>query len=158
MRENDRSNLGRIGLTLGLLVALTFGMTGCMATVPLASAERDAESKQFSTPPEGKAGVYIYRTSVLGMAVKKKVRMDGTPLGKVAYKTFSYTEVPSGKHTVSTKSEFGYNSLVFTADEGALYFFEQYLYPGILIGGSSNFKTVSEEKGKAEVLMCKQIQ
>ena len=145
----------RIGL-MGVLIAFVSMVTGC-ASVPLASTETDAARKRFDPPTEEKAGVYVYRTSSIGQALKKTVCVDEIPLGRTAPNTYFYIEVDPGKHTVSTESEFGYNSLDFIADAGVNYFFEQYLKMGIFVGGA-NVKAVSQEKGKAEVLKCKLAQ
>ena len=157
MSKNDRSNLGRIGLTLGLLAMLAFGTTGCVAKIPLASADKDAARKQFGAPSEGTAGVYVYRISTVGTALKRELRINDTSLGKSAPKTYFYTEVSPGEHTLSTESEFGYNFLNFTANEGALYFFKQYIKMGVFVGGS-NLESVSEATGKKDVLKCKLAQ
>ena len=142
-------------VTLGMAATLMF-LSGC-AQVPLASAEADAARKRFDQPEEGKAGVYVYRTSGIGGALKKTVCVDETPLGKTAPNTYFYTEVKPGSHNISTESEFGYNSLDFTANAGVNYFFEQYIKMGVFVGGS-NLRPVSEAKGKAEVLKCKLAQ
>src|SRR5512145_2349153 len=59
-----------------LLVLVTFAfsvyLTGC-ATVPMAPTADDQLRKQFSSPGEGKAGLYIYRNSTFGAALTKVV-------------------------------------------------------------------------------------
>lgn len=43
---------------------------GC-ASVPMESAERTEQVKQFLAPPNNSAGLYIYRDSAVGTALKK---------------------------------------------------------------------------------------
>jgi len=137
-------------ITLGLLV------TGC-ASVPLASPEADSTAKRFVPPTDGKASVYIYRNSFVGQALKKTVSVDNRALGETANKVFFHTTVTPGSHQLSTQSEFGDNTLNFTANAGMNYFFEQYIKMGVFVGGA-NLKAVSEDEGKANVLKCRLAQ
>jgi hypothetical protein len=59
----------KIGVTLTLLSASL--ITGC-ASVLMASSEADQAKKEFSAPSDGKSGLYIYRNSSLGAALKKQ--------------------------------------------------------------------------------------
>lgn len=137
-------------ITFGLLV------TGC-ASVPLASPEADAAAKQFAPPSDGKASVYIYRNCFVGQALTKTVSIDNRALGKTSNKVFFHTTVTPGSHQLSTESEFGDNTLNFTANAGMSYFFEQYIKMGVFVGGA-NLKAVSEGEGKANVLKCRLAQ
>jgi hypothetical protein len=152
--ESERTS--RIGRVLGLLAMLVFFVTGC-ASVPLASAEADAARKRFDPPADGKAGVYVYRDSFVGQALKKTVSMDGKALGATSNKVYFFKEVEPGPHIISTQSEFGDNSLDFNASPGLNHFFEQYIKMGVFVGGA-NIKAVSESEGKAGVLRCKLAQ
>ena len=59
------------------LVSLLF--SGC-ASVPMESETVSAQAKSFSPPADGNTGLYIYRSSGLGTAIKKDkingVRLD----------------------------------------------------------------------------------
>ena len=145
-----------IKLLLGTAMMLGLFVTGC-ASVPLASPEADATAKRFAAPADGKAGVYIYRNSFVGQALKKTVSVDGRVLGATANKVYFYTTVTPGAHTLSTESEFGDNTLEFTANAGLNYFFEQYIKMGVFVGGA-NLKADSNEEGKENVLKCKLAQ
>lgn len=64
---------------------------------------------------------------------------------------FFYHEVKGNKaHTISTESEFSPNNLTITMKGGALYFVEQYIKPGVFVGGA-NLKQVSSNIGKQEI-------
>lgn len=133
-----------------LIVLSTLIFTGC-ASVPMASNERDSEAKKFSAPSEGNAGVYIYRNSFVGQALKKDIFIDGKKIGESANKVYFFKELPAGEHTFSTESEFSPNDLVLTLESGLNYFIEQYIKMGVFVGGA-NLKQVSEEEGKKQVL------
>lgn len=137
--------------TFVLLVSLA-ALVGC-ASVPLAPKENDAAAKRFAAPSSASAGVYIFRNSFVGQALKKSVSIDGKVIGKTANKTYFYKIVAPGSHTLSTESEFGENSIVFEAAGGKNYYARQYIKMGVLVGGS-NLEMVSEEEGRKEVLEC----
>lgn len=143
-------NFRRFSVVAVLLASMLFA--GC-ASVPMASKEEDAAAKAFKAPAADKAGVYIYRDSNFGAAVKKLVSLDGKALFQSAPKTYIYTEVQPGKHTVSTESEFGDNTLDFVAEAGKNQFFRNYIKMGVFVGGA-NLEAVSEEDGKSGVQEC----
>lgn len=63
-------------LRIPLLILLCTGLiTGC-ASVPMASADRDAQLKRFSPPAGNNSGLYVYRNSFIGQALKKTVYLD----------------------------------------------------------------------------------
>ncbi len=124
--------------------------SGC-ASVPMAPASQDAKLKTFAAPAPDRAGIYIYRNSFLGKALKKNVYVDGKFLGESANKVYFYTDVPPGRHTVATESEFSDNSLTFEAEGGFNYFIRQYIKLGVFVGGA-NVELVPKEEGKKNVL------
>lgn len=125
-------------------------MVGC-ASVPMAPAAEDVALKTFAPPADGKAGLYVYRNSVVGQALKKNVYLDGEFLGESANKTYFYRQVEPGQHTVSTESEFSDNALSVTLQEGINHFIRQYIKIGVFVGGA-NLELVSESEGKEGVL------
>ncbi len=78
----------------------------------MASLEEDKAKKQFFSPPVDKSGLYIYRNSTFGSALKKSVYVDRILIGESAPMTYFYKEVDAGKHTLSTESEFSDNDLI----------------------------------------------
>ncbi|MEX2327980.1 MAG: DUF2846 domain-containing protein [Pseudomonadales bacterium] len=99
------------------------------------------------------SAIYVFRVSTFGSALKKTVMIDGVPLGQSAPKTYFYKEVSPGDHTLATESEFGENTLVINTEAGKLYFVEQYIKLGVMVGGA-NLKLVDEAKGRENVLKC----
>lgn len=141
-------------LRIPLLILLCTGLiTGC-ASVPMASADRDAQLKRFSPPAGNNSGLYVYRNSFIGQALKKTVYLDKKIIGETANKVYFYKLIKPGSHLIATSSEFGNNGLTFTAVAGKNYFVRQYIKPGLIVGGA-NVAMVNESTGKKEVLQCK---
>lgn len=127
-------------------------LQGC-ASVPMASSEQDAALKAFPKPTANNAGLYVFRNTFGGQALKKNVLIDGTFIGETANKVYFYKEITPGQHTLSTESEFSDNAISFQAASGKNYFAEQEIKMGVFVGGAA-IKMVSEEDGKTEVLEC----
>ncbi|MGE4260033.1 MAG: DUF2846 domain-containing protein [Shewanella sp.] len=129
---------------------LAFVLGGC-ASVPMESTKVSNEAKQFSEPPAGKAGLYIYRDSFVGKALKKDVWLDGECVGETAPDTFFYKIVDGNTtHTVSTESEFSPNDVSLKTDTGKNYFIRQYIKLGLFVGGAG-VEVIDEDKGKEAV-------
>lgn len=140
-------------LLLLIILIASSTLIGC-ATVPMASLEDDQARKQFAAPAEGTSGLYIFRDSSLGAALKKSVFVDDALLGETASNTYFYKEVSPGEHKVSTESEFSNNDLMVQTESGKNYFIRQYIKLGMFVGGA-NLELVSEEEGQKGVLECK---
>lgn len=135
------------------IVVFLFAISGC-ASVPMAPKDQDLALKKFTPPPIDKAGLYIYRNTFGGQALKKTLSIDGKVIGETANKVYFYKLISPGQHTLATESEFSDNSIIFEAMGGRNYFAEQYIKVGVFVGGA-NVKMVDEEEGKTEVLKCK---
>ena len=140
-----------------LLVGLLAGsalVTGC-ASVPMASVEKDAQTKTFSVKPD-KANIYVYRNESMGAAVKMDVELNGKPIGQTAAKTYFSLEVAPGKHTLVSKAE---NDAVLDvpAEAGKNYFVWQEVKMGLLYA-RNKLMLVDEETGKTGVAECKLIE
>lgn len=131
------------------LVAVVL-VSGC-ASVDMASKEASSKAKQFNPPASGNAGVYIYRNSFGGKALKKDVWIDGKCIGETAPDVFFYTEVEGDKtHMVETESEFSPNALELMFSAGKHYFIRQFLKIGVFIGGA-DLEAVPEEQGRKDI-------
>jgi hypothetical protein len=88
-----------------LLAAIAFvlALSGC-ASVPMGDAGQDAALKTFKVAPD-RAGIYIYRNESMGGAIRMDVTIDGVTLGQTAARTYLYTEVSPGFHTIVSKAE-----------------------------------------------------
>lgn len=84
------------------LLALAL-LAGC-ASVPMGTAEQDAEMKRSSAAPD-MSRVYIYRNESMGAAIKMEVAIDGKLLGSTAANTYLAADVTPGPHTISSDAE-----------------------------------------------------
>lgn len=138
-------------LTTTAALVLTAVMTVGCASVPLNDAASSGRAKSFEAPQEGKAGLYVYRDSFVGKALKKDIWVNGECLGQSADKVFFYKEVEGGRpHKISTESEFSENHLTVNAEAGKNYFVRQYIKMGVFVGGAG-LEQVDEATGKAAV-------
>ncbi|MEQ1977607.1 MULTISPECIES: DUF2846 domain-containing protein [unclassified Xenorhabdus] len=138
-------NTKKLLLSASLLGALF--LSGC-ASVPLATEQESVKAKSFSAPEESKSGLYIYRDSFVGKALKKDIYVDGKCIGETADKTFFYTQVSGDQnHKISTESEFSPNDLVIFTESGKNYFIRQYIKMGVFVGGAG-LSASTEEEGK----------
>jgi hypothetical protein len=139
----------KLGLASAAMAASLL-FSGC-ASVNMASKEESALAKEFKQPAPGNAGVYLYRDSFAGQALKKDIWIDGKCIGESANKVFFYTQVPGGKnYKIDTESEFSPNTIeaMLTADKN--YFFRQFIKMGVFVGGAG-IESVPEEQGKKDV-------
>ncbi|ARN72655.1 DUF2846 domain-containing protein [Oceanicoccus sagamiensis] len=120
-----------------LVLVLTILFVGCAATVPMEGKELELAAKAFPAPAEGLSGLYIYRSGVLGKALKKNIWLDGECVGESAPDTFFYLEVGGDElHKITTESEFSPSHLFFNASSGRNYFVEQEIMLGVFVGGA----------------------
>ncbi len=124
--------------------------TGC-TSVPMESKEKSELAKQYNSPSEGKAGLYVYRSGSFGGALKKDVWLNGKCIGETAPNMFFYEEIEGNtEHKVSTESEFSPNDLLVKTESGKNYFVSQYIKMGVFVGGAG-VELVDEEKGKKQI-------
>lgn len=134
-------------LKLAASAACVMVMAGC-ANVPMAPAESNQKAKTFAAPEEGKSGLYIYRDSFAGKALKKDVYINGKCLGQTADRVFFYTQVAGDQpHKLSTESEFSPNDLLLTTDAGKNYYVRQFIKVGVFVGGAG-LEQVTEAEGQ----------
>ena len=127
-----------------------FLFSGC-ASVNMASKEESAAAKEFRSPAAGNAGVYVYRNSFVGQALKKDVWIDGKCIGESANKVFFYTQVPGGKtYKIDTESEFSPNTLEIALAAGKNYFIRQFIKMGVFVGGAG-LEEIPETQAKQEI-------
>lgn len=140
----------KINPHLPLLALSALMLTGC-ASVNMASPQESDKAKQFSAPSAGNAGLYVYRNSFAGKALKKDIWVNGKCLGESAGDVFFYTQVEGGKkHKIETESEFSPNALEVFMESGKNYFVRQFIKLGAFVGGA-DLEQIPEEQGKADI-------
>lgn len=136
--------------TSAIVVLISVLFTGC-ASVKMENKEVSDKLKQFAPPTTGNAGLYMFRDSSFGAALKKDIFVNGKCVGESASNVFFYTEVAGGKeHEIATESEFSPNTLKLMVEAGKNYFVRQYIKMGLLVGGA-NLEVVPEDQGKIAV-------
>jgi len=132
---------------------LIFFLSGC-ASVPMASLEKDATAKNFSTQPD-KATLFIYRNESFGAAVPVTVSVNGKTLGQTAAMTYFRLNMAPGKYTISSHAE-DVSLLGLDVDAGKNYFVWQEIKMGMW-SARSKLQQVDEIKGRAGVTESKLI-
>ncbi|HCB1499090.1 TPA: DUF2846 domain-containing protein [Klebsiella michiganensis] len=118
-----------------------------LTPAPYVYNSENTTAKSFPTPENGKAGLYIYRDSFVGKALKKDVYIDGRCIGETADKVFFYQQISTGQpHVLGTESEFSPNNLTLNATPGKNYFVRQYIKMDVFVGGAG-LEQVPESEG-----------
>ncbi len=134
-----------------LLVVGVASILGGCASVPMESKEASAQAKRFDVPADGNAGLYVYRDSFGGKALKKDIWVNDDCIGESASDVFFYTQLPGDKeHTISTESEFSPNSMRLLLERGKNYFVRQYIKLGAFVGGA-DLEVIEPEKAKTSI-------
>lgn len=110
----------------------------------------DKKAKTFSQPPSDRAGVYIYRDSMLGSALTKLVKIDDQIIGTTAPGMYFHIQAKPGKRILSTQSEFSDNTLEVNLDGGKNYFIRNYIKLGVFVGGA-NLELADETEAKTAI-------
>ncbi|HTL68376.1 MAG TPA: DUF2846 domain-containing protein [Lacunisphaera sp.] len=127
--------------------------SGC-ASVPMATTDKDAKSKEFQPLPD-RASLYIYRNENFGAAIPMTVSVNKRTLGQTAAKTYFHVTVPPGRYTVESITE-NVSSVNLSLDAGKNYFVWQEVKMGMWSARSA-LQLVDDAKGRAGVLQSKQI-
>lgn len=136
--------------TLVLTVLASSLFVGC-ASVPMTNKSLSDSVKQFNKPAQQKSGIYVYRDSIIGAALKKDIWIDGKCIGESAPKVFFFTEVDGNKeHAISTESEFSPNTINVFTKGGDNYFIRQYIKMGAFVGGA-NLEVIEPAKGQEAI-------
>lgn len=138
------------GVPLVPVIFAAMALAGC-SSVALAPPQEVAVAKTFPTPPEGKAGLYLYRDTFMGQSIKRDLAIDGKCIGKTANKTFFYLPVAGNQqHMVTTEGETARRSLPLYTEAGKNYFVEQVITMGMW-SANAKLKQASKEEGEKEV-------
>ena len=121
-------------------------LAGCAST-PEATAERDADAKQFGSHP-GSSTLYVYRPDSEGLESDTVLWIDGRLIGATLPRTYFRINLDPGKHTLTGM---GYDNGTLTIDTrpGELYFVSLYV-----VSGRSSFWQVPPEIGQKALHRC----
>jgi hypothetical protein len=104
------------------IAMVALGIAGC-ASIPKGDPDMDLALSKFPTKPDV-ASVYIYCDEWMGAVFFTNVAVDGEPLGQVGSYTYLHTEVPPGKHKVTSVAA-NTDLIEFDADGGRIYYIWQ---------------------------------
>ena len=114
-------------IALGLLCSL-------LLTIPVAAADYyekfDKDEKMRAEPEEGHALVYVFRTAMVGAAIKTWAFVDDDLMMVSKPKAYSFAQVPAGKHLFWTKSE-NTSALELDVEAGKTYYLKVKIKMGI---------------------------
>jgi len=145
----NKSKLALSALSLSIVL-----FSGC-SSVPLEPKGISESAKSFNAPPEGKAGLYVYRDSFVGQALKKDIWIDNNCLGETANSIFFYKNIEGNKeHKISTESEFSENELSLKTKSGKNYYLRQYIKMGFIVGGAG-LEVVEEKEAQKAIKKLK---
>ncbi len=146
-----------------IVFASTLIISGCAASVEMASKQESAKAKEFNKPSQNKAGLYVYRNSFYGKGLTKDVWVDGECLGETANDVFFYTEVEDGmdgkRHLIKAAGDAfkGYppGVLQLRMETGKNYFVRLLIEWNINYENSviisPHLEQVTEEQGKKDI-------
>jgi hypothetical protein len=123
-------------------------LVGC-ASVPMGDPQQDAALKTFSVAPD-EAGIFIYRNESTVAAVKMDVQLDGVPLGQTTSKTYLYSPVAPGRHTITSRAE-NTDTLEVEIKAGSLAYVWQEIKMGVA-SARTKLHLMNEAQGKQGVL------
>lgn len=135
--------------------ALLLAVLGGCASVPMASAELDAQAKSFATTP-GKANIYVYRHESFGAAIRIPVSLDGRKIASTAAKTYMMVTVEPGQHVVLSDAEVE-DKLTLDVQAGKNYFVWQEIKMGAFMA-RTKLQQVDEAKARKDMAKCKRVQ
>jgi hypothetical protein len=127
-------------------------LTGC-ASVPMDSPSADTALKAYPAPPADKAGLYIYRDSFAGQALKKTIKIDGEVIGETANRTYFYRLVNPGNRVIATESEFSDNAINLLAVAGQNHYVRQSIKMGVFVGGAK-LEVIPEATAQEHLQKC----
>ena len=146
-------------LILGLLVVMPGNILKAQETkasvsdtTKVAAALSDEDAKNLS-PVEGKAIVYIVRTSPLGTLIRIGTECDGQGLGSTKPKQYIYAILEPGKHTFTSHTE-NKTSLDLTLEGGKIYYILQKVKMGI-VTARIGLELMNESDGRKALMDCK---
>lgn len=135
-----------------IAAAFSLSIIAACSSVPMGTAQQDGEVKKFA-PPVDKAAVYIYRNEFMAPGIRMDVLVNGIDIGSTTAKTFLYTELPPGRHTITSKAENNHSIEIQTkAGESS------YVWQEVKLGGwyaRSKLQQVDAATGQSGVRECK---
>jgi hypothetical protein len=110
------------------------------------------EDAKHLAPAEGKALVFIVRPTIMAFAIPMRVDCDSFQVGWISAKTFLYTMLDPGSHTLKALAENEFH-LDINLEAGKTYYFEEQIKMGFAYA-RTKLKQLDEEEGKKKLDKC----
>lgn len=94
-------------------------LSGC-AAVPQADQEETNKAKQFITPQNGNASVYIYESRGTDLVSSNNIYVDDKCVGQVNYSSFVQFELPAGDYVFGMESYQDANEIDVTLEANSI--------------------------------------
>lgn len=120
--------LGRLA-RVGLLGLVALVLAGCAATGPRFSEVQES----FPAIKPGHGRLMVYRSGGLGPAIQPDVRLNGDVVGKMQPEGFFFVDRPTGRYTVSARTEIE-SSVDVDLTDGATVYVETLITMGLFVG------------------------
>ena len=110
------------------------------------------EEAKHLAPADGKALVFIVRPTIMAFAIPMRVDCDSFQVGWISAKTFLYTMLDPGTHTLKALAENEFH-LDITLEAGKTYYFEEQIKMGFAYA-RTKLKLLEEAEGKKKLDKC----
>ena len=121
-------------------------------TNQLTLQQKDSIAKNL-TPIQGKAIVYIIRSTLLGAVIKMNIECNSIHIGSTKAEKYIYTILEPRTHTFLAKSK-NKSSFELTVEAGKIYFIKQQVKMGFLFA-QTGLKLITDEEGRKLLSKCK---
>ncbi len=140
------SNFHRSAIS-ALLIGSALALASC------ASGPSYTEALKTMPPiPKGKGRVYVYRDTILGAAIRPKIRIDEQTIGTSTAKGFCYSDQSPGQHVVSLVTEWKHKDTV-SVSVGQPSFVRTHVTMGAFVGHVIP-TALSRSEAESEIQNC----
>jgi len=133
------------------LVMLIAFLGGCAST-PEAPPASDAEAKRFESAPRV-AIIYLYRADTPGSSATPTIWVDDRIVGQTLPATYFRIAVRPGRNRIAAFAP-DQGRLEIETREGGVFFVAMQVGGDVETPGSTIFRSVPPEIGKAEIMRC----
>ena len=136
-------------------VSLLLAIAAC-ANVPLADPQQDAEAKRFEQPARNNGALYVYRSSLMGLARPIDVSIAGGVSAELASNTYLRLEGPPGPVDLACKVGDKQGGQQITIEPGRTRYVEVSMKVGLTLPGC-DITEVSPDQGQAAVRSARRV-
>jgi hypothetical protein len=141
----------RASLSLPLLLA-----AAACANVPMADPQQDAEAKRFEQPARDNGALYVYRSSLMGLARPIDVSIAGGASAELASNTYLRLEGPPGQLELACKIGDKQGGREINIEAGRTRYVEVSMKVGLVMPGCE-LAEVPPDQGQAAVRNAKRV-